>query len=166
LRVLIAGGGTGGHVYPALAILDELRREHPDAKVIYVGTKRGMEARVLRTRPWAQFVPIHARGRRPGVRFDGLRVAFWLAVSFVEAAAVLVRFRPNIVVGVGGYASFSPLLVAGLAGRLLPVRSVIHEQNAVAGMANRWLSHVVDLVLVSYSALSRRGTRFVRNSCT
>jgi len=150
VRVLIAGGGTGGHVYPALAILDELRREHPRIEAIYVGTRRGIEARILSTRPWVRFVPIHARGRRPGARCDRLRVGFWLAVSLVESAAALLRFRPNVVIGVGGYSSFPPLLLAALAGRVTRIRTVIHEQNAVAGLANRWLSRLVDEVLVSY----------------
>jgi len=150
MRVMMAGGGTGGHVYPAVAILDELRRENPDVQIAYVGTRRGLESRVLKTRPWVRFIPIHARGRRPGVRFDGLRVGLWLAVSLVEAAIALLRFRPNVVIGVGGYSSFPPVLLAALVGRVLPVRTVIHEQNAVAGMANRWLSRVVDLVLISY----------------
>ena len=150
MRVMIAGGGTGGHVYPALAILDELKRKHADVEVAYVGTRRGMEARVLGGRPWVRFMPIHAHGRRPGERFDRIRVGLWLALSLVEAAIALLRFRPNVVLGVGGYSSFPPLLVASLAGRLLPVRTVVHEQNAVAGLANRWLSRFVDCVLVSY----------------
>jgi len=150
MRVMMAGGGTGGHVYPAMAILDELRRKDPGVEIAYVGTQRGLESRVLKTRPWVRFTPIHARGRRPGVRLDGLRVGLWLAVGLVEAAVALLRFRPNVVVGVGGYSSFPPVFLAALAGRLLPVRTVIHEQNAVAGMANRWLSRVVDLVLISY----------------
>ena len=150
MRVMMAGGGTGGHVYPAVAILDELRRKDPSVEIAYVGTHRGLESRVLKTRPWVRFVPIHARGRRPGARLDGLRVGLWLAASLVETAIALLRFRPNVVIGVGGYSSFPPVLLAALAGRVLPVRTVIHEQNAVAGMANRWLSRLVDLVLISY----------------
>ncbi len=150
MRVMMAGGGTGGHVYPAVAILDELRRADPTVEVAYVGTRRGIEARVLKTRPWVRFLPIHAQGRRPGARFDGLRVAFWLALSLVETAVALLRFRPDVVVGVGGYSSFPPVLLGALAGRLFAIRTVIHEQNAVAGLANRWLSQFVDLVLISY----------------
>lgn len=150
MRVVIAGGGTGGHVYPALAILDELRRADPSVEVLYIGTRRGMESRVLRTRPWVRFVPIRAQGRRPGERWDHLRVAFWLAVSLLQTAIALLRFRPHVIVGVGGYSSFPPVLLGALAGGVLPVRTVIHEQNAVAGLANRWLSRFVDLVLVSY----------------
>jgi UDP-N-acetylglucosamine--N-acetylmuramyl-(pentapeptide) pyrophosphoryl-undecaprenol N-acetylglucosamine transferase len=150
MRVMMAGGGTGGHVYPAVAILDELRRADPTVEVIYVGTHRGIESRVLQTRPWVRFLPIHARGRRPGMRWDRFRVAFWLAVALVETAIALLRFRPHVVVGVGGYSSFPPVLLGAIAGRLFPIRTVIHEQNAVAGLANRWLSRFVDLVLVSY----------------
>ncbi len=150
MRVMLAGGGTGGHVYPAVAIIDALRREDPNVEIAYIGTRRGLESRVLSTRSSVQFIPIHARGRRPGGRLDGLRVAVWLAVSLVETAIALLRFRPDVVIGVGGYSSFPPVLLAALAGRVLPVKTVIHEQNAVAGMANRWLSRLVDLVLISY----------------
>jgi UDP-N-acetylglucosamine--N-acetylmuramyl-(pentapeptide) pyrophosphoryl-undecaprenol N-acetylglucosamine transferase len=150
MRIMIAGGGTGGHVYPAVAILEELQRADPSADIVYVGTRRGIEARVLEGRPGVRFVPIRTRGRRPGARFDRPIVAFWLAVSLVQTAILLLRFRPHVVVGVGGYSSFPPVLLAALAGRVLPVRTVIHEQNAVAGLANRWLSRYVDLVLISY----------------
>jgi UDP-N-acetylglucosamine--N-acetylmuramyl-(pentapeptide) pyrophosphoryl-undecaprenol N-acetylglucosamine transferase len=150
MRVMVAGGGTGGHVYPAVAIIDALRREDPNVEVNYIGTRRGLESRVLPNLPGVRFTPIHARGRRPGARFDGLRVGLWLAVSLVETALALLRFRPKVVIGVGGYSSFPPVFLAALAGRILPIRTVIHEQNAVAGMANRWLSRLVDLVLISY----------------
>lgn len=150
MRVVVAGGGTGGHVYPAIAILDELRLAEPNVQVMYIGTRRGIESRVLRSKPWVRFVPIRARGRRPGARGDLVRVAFWLAVSLVETAIALLRFRPHVIVGVGGYSSFPPVLLGAIAGFVLPVRTVIHEQNAVAGLANRWLSRFVDLVLVSY----------------
>ena len=150
MRVMISGGGTGGHVYPAVAILEELQRADPKIEIVFVGTRRGIEARVLEGRPGVRFVPIRARGRRPGARFDPLIVAFWLAVSLVQTAITLLRFRPHVVVGVGGYSSFPPVFLAALAGKALPVRTVIHEQNAVAGLANRWLSRYVDLVLISY----------------
>jgi len=127
MRVVMAGGGTGGHVYPAVAILDELRRADPTVEVVYIGTRRGIESRVLQTRPWVRFVPIRARGRRPGSWADRIRVAFWLIVSLVETAVVLARFRPHVIIGVGGYSSFAPVLLGAVAGFILPVRTVIHE---------------------------------------
>ncbi len=150
MKLVMAGGGTGGHVYPAVAILDEMRRADPALDVLYIGTRRGLEARVLAGRSWVRFVPIRARGRQPGAPLDALRVFFWLAIGFAQTAVALLRFRPHVIVGVGGYSSFPPVLLGALAGMVFPVRTVIHEQNAVAGLANRWLARFVDLVLVSY----------------
>ena len=149
-RVLLAGGGTGGHVYPALAIVQGLRQNMPDVRVAYVGTRRGVEARAVRQTPWVQFLPIHARGLDRDERGGSFRTAAWTAVSIVESAFLLARLCPRVVVGVGGYSSFAPVLLASLAGRILPVRTAIHEQNAVPGLANRWLSRFVDVVFVSY----------------
>ena len=153
--VMVAGGGTGGHFYPGLAILEGLRERDPGVRAAYVGTRKGIEARLLKTRLWIRFYPIHVRGlpRRGVVR--GLWALLHLAVGFVEALLVILWFRPRVVIGVGGYSSFPPLFLAALLGRLLRIRTVIHEQNVVAGLANRWLSPFVDLVLVSFPQTER-----------
>jgi len=150
MRILFAGGGTGGHVYPAIAMIDELRRRDSDCEVAYVGTRRGLEARLLAERSDVCFLPIHARGfDRRGLR-GRLKTLAWLALSLVEAFATLVRFRPQVVVGVGGYSSFAPVFVAAILGRTFPIRTLIHEQNVIGGLANRILSRFVDSVMVSF----------------
>jgi len=155
MRVLVAGGGTGGHFYPALAILEGLKERNPKAEIAYVGTRSGIEARVLPSYPWIRFHPIHVRGfARRGLLGDVWTLA-WLALGLLEAIVILVRFRPRTVIGVGGYSSFPPVLLAAILGRLLPIRTVIHEQNVVAGRANRWLSRFVDVVLVSFPQTER-----------
>ncbi len=155
MRVMVAGGGTGGHFYPGLAILEGLRERDPNVRVAYVGTRKGIEARVLPAHPWVRFYPIHVRGfSRRGVIRD-LWTFLRLVIGLLETLLVLVRFRPRIVIGVGGYSSFPPLFLAALFGRLLRIRTVIHEQNVVAGLANRWLSRFVDLVLVSFPQTER-----------
>ncbi len=155
MRVMVAGGGTGGHFYPGLAILEGLRERDPDVRVAYVGTRAGIEAQVLPGHPWIRFYPIHVRGfgRRSVIR--DLWTFLRLAVGLLETLLVLARFRPQIVIGVGGYSSFPPVLVGALLGRFLRIRTVIHEQNVVAGLANRWLSRFVDLVLVSFPQTER-----------
>jgi len=154
-RVLVAGGGTGGHVYPALAIIDELRRSDPETRVCYVGTRRGLEARLLRDRPDVAFRPIRIEGlprRRP---LAALRSLGLLVVSMLQTLWVLMPFRPQLDLGVGRHSSFSPVFLSALLGRLLPIRTVIHEQNVVGGLANRILSRLVDVVMVSFEE-SRR----------
>ncbi|MCX6093247.1 MAG: undecaprenyldiphospho-muramoylpentapeptide beta-N-acetylglucosaminyltransferase [Candidatus Bipolaricaulota bacterium] len=148
--VMIAGGGTGGHVYPAMAMIQGLRQCMPEARVAYVGTRRGLESRAVREFPWVRFFPIHARGLDRGGRAASLRAVAWTLASFAETVLIFARFRPRVVVGVGGYSSFPPVLLAAMLGRILPIRTAIHEQNAIPGLANRWLSRYVDVVLVSY----------------
>ena len=150
MRVLIAGGGTGGHVYPALAIIEELSKWNPGISFAYVGTARGLETRVLPSYPGVRFFPIHVRGLDRTSRLRMLGSLFLLAISFFETLVLLARFRPHMVIGVGGYASFPAVSLAALLGRVLPIRTMIHEQNAVAGLVNRILGRFVDKVLLSY----------------
>ncbi len=155
MRVVVAGGGTGGHVYPGLAMLEGLRERVPEARLAYVGTRSGLEARLIPSYPWIRFYPIHARGlrRRGALRDAGTMLR--LAVAMLETLWVFARFRPQLVIGVGGYSSFPPVFLAATLGRLWGIRTVIHEQNVVPGTANRWLARFVDLVLLSFSQ-SRR----------
>lgn len=155
MRVMVAGGGTGGHFYPGLAMIEGLRERNPDVKVAYVGTLSGIEARVLASYPWIRFYPIHVRGFSRRGTLRNLWSLLWLAVGLLETAVVLVRFRPQIVIGVGGYSSFPPIFLGAVLGKLFGIRTVIHEQNVVAGRANRWLSRFVDLVMVSFPQSER-----------
>ncbi|MCD6135672.1 undecaprenyldiphospho-muramoylpentapeptide beta-N-acetylglucosaminyltransferase [Candidatus Bipolaricaulota bacterium] len=165
MRVLIAGGGTGGHFYPALAVMEEFTKHNNGVKLAYVGTRRGIEARILPSYPWVSFFPIHVRGLERGNVPQNLYSLLLLSISFVEVLIVLLRFRPQVVIGMGGYASFPAVFVASLLGKVLPIRTVIHEQNAVAGLSNRILARFVDKVLISYPQ-TRKQLRAARNIVT
>lgn len=155
MRILIAGGGTGGHFYPALAICEGLRKRYPRAQFTYVGTKTGVEARVLPTIDWIRFRPIHASGLRRGGWTKNIPAFLTLLAGFVQTVFLFARVRPQLVIGVGGYSSFPPVLLGAILGRFLPVRTAIHEQNVIGGLANRWLSRVVDLVMLSFPQSER-----------
>jgi len=155
MRVLIAGGGTGGHFYPAMSVIEELRAWKPDVKVGYVGTRSGIEARVLPSHPSVRFFPIHAVGLAGARSLHRLRAWILLLYSFLESLLILARFRPEIVIGVGGYSSFPPVFLAALLGRFLRIRTLIHEQNAIPGLANRRLAGYVDGVLLAYPEARR-----------
>jgi UDP-N-acetylglucosamine--N-acetylmuramyl-(pentapeptide) pyrophosphoryl-undecaprenol N-acetylglucosamine transferase len=133
--VLIMAGGTGGHVFPALAVARVLREQQRD--VIWLGTRRGIEARLVP----AAGIPIEwieiegLRGRGPG---RWLTAPLRLARAVLQALAILRRRRPGVVLGCGGFAS-GP---GGLAAWLTRTPLVIHEQNAIAGMTNRWLARL------------------------
>jgi len=155
MRVMVAGGGTGGHFYPGLAMIEGLRARDPNVDVAYVGTRSGIEARILPSHPWIRFYPIHVRGFSRQGFLGSLGAMLWLVIALFEALIVLARFRPQIVIGVGGYSSFPPVFIGATLGRLLGMRTIIHEQNVVAGRANRWLARVADLVLVSFPQTRR-----------
>ena len=134
---LVTGGGTGGHVYPALAIADELvRRGHPRGTIHFVGAARGLEARVVPAAGYSiDLLPGRGlqRSLRPRAILDNL-AALWATVrAFGQAWRIVGSRRPEVVIGVGGYASMPGVLAARL--RRIPV--VIHEQNAAPGLANR-----------------------------
>jgi UDP-N-acetylglucosamine--N-acetylmuramyl-(pentapeptide) pyrophosphoryl-undecaprenol N-acetylglucosamine transferase len=130
---VITGGGTGGHVYPALALAGELLdRGRPRATIRFVGASRGLEARVVPERGYAiDLLP--GRGFQRRFTLANVRAAWDTLVAFVRARRIIRRARPRVVVGVGGYASL-PCLVAA---RLRRVPAVVHEQNAAPGLANR-----------------------------
>jgi len=155
MRVLVAGGGTGGHFYPGLAILEGLRDGEAEAEFAYVGTRSGIEARALPSYPWIRFYPIHAQGVSRGGPLRNVPTILCTLFGMLETLWIFVRFRPEIVIGVGGYASFAPVFLGAVLGKLLGIRTLIHEQNVVAGLANRWLSRLVDLVLVSFPETKR-----------
>jgi len=149
MRVLIAGGGTGGHFYPAFAVMEELRG-HAGTELAYVGTRRGIEVRLLPSYEWVRFFPTCVCGLERGRPWQNVRALFVLLWALVEAATILLRFRPHVVIGMGGYASFPAVWLSSLLGRVAGIRTVIHEQNAVVGLANRILSRSADAVLLSY----------------
>jgi UDP-N-acetylglucosamine--N-acetylmuramyl-(pentapeptide) pyrophosphoryl-undecaprenol N-acetylglucosamine transferase len=155
MRILVAGGGTGGHFYPALAMCEGLRKKYPQARFTYIGTKTGVEARVLPDYDWIRFHPILASGLyRKNWWMNALGFA-QLMIGFLQTILLFLRYRPQLVIGVGGYSSFGPVLLGSLLGRVIPVRTAIHEQNVIGGLANRWLSRFVDLVMLSFPQSER-----------
>jgi len=144
-RVVIAGGGTGGHLYPGIALAQALMRHDPEIEITFVGTTAGLEARVL-PREGFRLKTITAGGLI-GKRGFG-RLVSWakLPVGFAQSLLFLLTHRPRLVVGVGGYVS-GPLVVAA---RLLGLPTLIHEQNAMPGATNRLLGKLVDRIAVSF----------------
>lgn len=143
--VLIAAGGTGGHVYPGLAVADALKKR--EIPVIWVGTFYGLEARVI---PEANvpFAPLSIRGLRGNGMLGWLLAPWRITRALLKALLVLRQYRPRVVLGLGGYVA-GPV---GVAAWLLRRPLVIHEQNAIAGMTNRWLSHLATRVLTGLGA--------------
>jgi UDP-N-acetylglucosamine--N-acetylmuramyl-(pentapeptide) pyrophosphoryl-undecaprenol N-acetylglucosamine transferase len=145
LRVLIAGGGTGGHIYPGIAIAKEIRRRHPEATVLFVGTERGLENQIV---PKAGFrlETITVSGLKGLGRLRQLKNALAIPTSLWESRGILRRFKPDVVVGVGGYSSGPPVLMASLKG----IPSMLQEQNAQPGLTNRMLTRFVKKVAAGF----------------
>jgi UDP-N-acetylglucosamine--N-acetylmuramyl-(pentapeptide) pyrophosphoryl-undecaprenol N-acetylglucosamine transferase len=150
VRVLIAGGGTGGHVFPGIALAEEVVTRHPDNDVVFVGTSRGLEASVvpLAGYPFETVDVSGLKGKGVGSVLSGL---LRLPRAFLQSWRILRRWRPDVVVGVGGYASGPVVLVAWMMG--LP--TAIQEQNAVAGFTNRVLGRFVRTVFTSFPEAGR-----------
>jgi UDP-N-acetylglucosamine--N-acetylmuramyl-(pentapeptide) pyrophosphoryl-undecaprenol N-acetylglucosamine transferase len=145
LRVMIAGGGTGGHVVPALAIGRELHDRH-GAEVRYVGTARGIESKLI---PEAGFrLELVRSGQLKNVSMmTRLRTMLDVPLGVMHCVQLIREFRPQVVVGVGGYAS-GPAMLAAV---MLRVPTVVYEPNAVPGMTNRWLGKWVNAAAVNFA---------------
>ena len=144
--VLFAGGGTGGHLFPGIALAEEFQRLEPEVNIVFAGTRRGLEARVIPEIGYP-LVFLEVQGL-VGVR--GLKRIKALAnfpKAFIQALILLVRYRPALVVGLGGYASAPVLLAAMVAG--LPW--VLQEQNAYPGLVNRVLAPFAGAVFIAFS---------------
>lgn len=147
LSIVIAAGGTGGHLYPAVALAKEFRRLDPDTTVLFVGTARGIESKVLAHEGF-DLQMINAQpfmGRGIG---GALRALFWLPVGFWQSIKILRRRSADLVVGVGGYTSPALVVAAFASG----IRRVILEPNADAGMANRALGPIANLVFLAFDS--------------
>lgn len=154
LKVLIAGGGTGGHVIPALAIGRELRDQH-NAEVRYVGTARGLETRLV---PEAGFPLdlIHVGQLKNVSLATRIRTVSDLPLGVARCLTLLRAFKPDVVVGVGGYAS-GPAMMAAI---MLRIPTLAYEPNAAPGLANRLVGRFVDAAAVNFEPT----TRFFRNA--
>src|SRR3954462_4029208 len=147
LRVVIAGGGTGGHLYPGIAVARELQARRPDVLLSFAGTARGIEARVVPREGFALDV-IRSGGVKGKSIADRARGALLIPVSLLDGWRIVSRRKPSLLIGVGGYSSGPVVLVAALRG----VPTMILEQNAVPGLTNRILSRFVKAAGVSYDS--------------
>lgn len=147
MTVLVAGGGTGGHLYPALALIEALRRRYGDALTIgHVGTSRGLESRVLSDWPDVERYAIHARGVLRELSLTAVTALGTNVRGLGQSLAILRRIRPSVVIGTGGYTAFAPVLGASMLG----IPTMVHEQNVRPGLVTRLLAPGADHVFLSF----------------
>ncbi len=150
LRIIIAGGGTGGHIFPAVAIAQAVQRLRPGAEVLFVGAKGRMEMEKVPQEGY-RIVGLDIAGFNRAHLWKNFSLPFKLLKSWWQARGVLKSFRPQAAVGVGGYASFPVLNAAGRAG----IPTIIQEQNSYAGKSNRILGRRAKAVCVAYEGMDR-----------
>jgi UDP-N-acetylglucosamine--N-acetylmuramyl-(pentapeptide) pyrophosphoryl-undecaprenol N-acetylglucosamine transferase len=144
-RILFAGGGTGGHVYPAIAIADAIREIAPDSAIEFAGTRERMEWQAV-PKAGYKIHPVTVSGLQRSLSLKNLAFPFRLGRGFMQSVVLVQRFNPDVVVGTGGYVS-APVL---LAGNLLRRPIVVQEQNAYAGMTNKVLARVARSIHIAF----------------
>lgn len=150
MKVIISGGGTGGHIYPAVAIANELRRRRPDTEILFVGALGKMEMEKV-PREGYNIVGLPIAGFNRSNLLANLSFPFKLVRSLLKGYQVVKSFRPDVAVGVGGFASGPTLRIAGFLG----VKTLIQEQNSYAGVTNKILARKAEKVCVAYPDMDR-----------
>lgn len=157
MKVLLSGGGTGGHVYPAIAIANRIKEEHPDAEIVFVGTAKGIESEIVPKYGY-ELKTVTVQGFKRKIDFDNVKRVFKLFKGLEESRKVVKKFKPDVVIGTGGYVSGPVLFNASMN----KVPTVIHEQNSFPGVTNKILAKMVSAVLTSFEDSHKRfpeGTR-------
>ena len=145
MRVLMTGGGTGGHVYPALAIASVIKQNNPDAEIAFVGTPTGIENKLVGAAGYKMY-HVDVKGFRRSLSLKNIKAMYLALVSPIKAQKIIREFKPDIVIGTGGYVSWPILVAASKMG----IPGAVHESNAVPGMTVRKLASYVDRVYVNY----------------
>jgi UDP-N-acetylglucosamine--N-acetylmuramyl-(pentapeptide) pyrophosphoryl-undecaprenol N-acetylglucosamine transferase len=157
---MLTGGGTGGHVTPAIALANELRRREPDAEFLYVGARAGKEAELV-PRYGFRLVCVQSHQWAFQRRWHVFRFAWRLLLGVLKSAYLLLRFKPDAVIGTGGYVA-APVVFANVLLRwsgLSRARTIIHEQNMTPGRLNAFVGNAADIVLSSFSATAKHFSR-------
>lgn len=149
-KFIISGGGTGGHIYPAIAIANELKQRYPDAKFLFVGAKDRMEMEKI---PQAGYTikGLWISGLQRNLKLKNLAFPLKLVSSLLRSQKIIKDFKPDVAIGTGGYASAPLLRVA--SARKIPC--LIQEQNSHAGITNKWLSKKVTKICVAYQGMEQ-----------
>ena len=154
MRVIVTGGGTGGHIYPALAIADKFKEMDPDTEILYVGNDEGIEKEIV-PKAGYRLELVDARWLNKSNIWQLLRTGARVTKGLLEAGKVMRKFKPDVVIGTGGYVCFPVIL----AGKMYGAATYLHEQNAYPGLANRTLEKYVKNIFLGFADAA------IRKSC-
>ncbi|MEW9077651.1 undecaprenyldiphospho-muramoylpentapeptide beta-N-acetylglucosaminyltransferase [Terrisporobacter glycolicus] len=145
MKVLLSGGGTGGHVYPAIAIANKIKEENPDCEILFVGTEKGIESEIVPKYGY-ELKTVTVQGFRRKIDFENVKRVFKLCKGLEQSRRIVKKYKPDIVIGTGGYVS-GPVLFNSALNKTV---TIVHEQNSFPGVTNKILSKVVTRVLTSF----------------
>ena len=145
MRVLLTGGGTGGHIYPALSIIKAIKGKHPDSTFLYIGTTTGLEAKIV-PEAGVDFKSINVSGIRRSLSLENFKTLYRFVTSIRIAKKYIKEFNPDIVIGTGGYVC-APVVYAAAK---LKIKTLIHEQNSLPGVTNKFLARYVNKILICF----------------
>ena len=147
MRVIISAGGTGGHIYPALAIINKIRTKEPNSEFLYIGTHNRMEKDIV-PKYGIKYMPLTIVGIERKNIFKNVRALRYFLKAIKDAKKIISDFKPDLVIGVGGYVT-GPVIYAA---KKLGYKTIIHEQNSILGLSNRFLTKYADVVAVSFES--------------
>jgi len=145
MRILVTGGGTGGHIYPALAFIRYVQKIQPDSEFLYVGTHRGLENKIV-PETGISFKTIKIQGFKRKLSFENIKTVQLFIESIKRSKEILREFKPDVVIGTGGYVSGSVVYAAAR----MKIPTIVHEQNSVPGITNKFLSRFADKVGICF----------------
>ena len=150
MRIIVSGGGTGGHIYPAITLINNIKKIVPDAQFLYVGTTKGLEADII-PREKLPFVTIDISGFKRQLTAKNIFILLKALGGVVKARKIVKDFHPDVAIGTGGYVC-GPIL---MAASLMHIPSLIQEQNAIPGVTNKILAKFVDKIAVGYQRAAK-----------
>ncbi|MEH7234863.1 undecaprenyldiphospho-muramoylpentapeptide beta-N-acetylglucosaminyltransferase [Bacillus sp. JJ1562] len=145
MKIVVSGGGTGGHIYPALALIKEIKKLNPSAEFLYIGTEKGLESGIV-TREGIPFKTIHITGFKRKLSFENIKTIARFLRGVSDSKKLIKDFKPDVVIGTGGYVC-GPVVYAASK---LHIPTIIHEQNSIPGLTNKFLSRYVDKVAICF----------------
>ena len=155
MKIIVSGGGTGGHIYPALSFIKYLKTVEPNLSVLYIGTKKGLESTIV-PENGINFKTIDIQGFKRSLSLENVKTVYKFLKSVSDAKKIIKDFKPDVVVGTGGYVA-GPVVYAAAK---LKIPTIVHEQNSIPGITNKFLSRYASRVALAFQ---EAGTFFPSN---
>ncbi|QVK17059.1 undecaprenyldiphospho-muramoylpentapeptide beta-N-acetylglucosaminyltransferase [Mycoplasmatota bacterium] len=147
MKIIFSGGGTGGHIYPAIALIKALKKKEPTTEILYIGKKLAQEEKICKNES-ISFIGIKVRYFYRKLTFKNILTIIEFIKSYCEVKKIIKQFKPDIIIGTGGYVC-APVVYAGARKK---IKTIIHEQNSIPGLTNKFLSHYADKIAISFSS--------------